>query len=135
MSNLIDASVNSTTVPRTILAQVFTNPQLLLAIEAVLKIASEVPDAVNTLGNAGLWLETGSPLLPNARQVIPGTGVTLDYSTAGHVTINVFVSIDATSRVSGLRNADDDAAAAALTPPVPLGGLYLNGSVLQVRLA
>lgn len=30
--------------------------------------------------------------------------------------------------------AADDDAAAALTPPVPVGGVYLNGNVVQVRL-
>lgn len=35
----------------------------------------------------------------------------------------------------GLRNAANDAAAAALSPAVPIGGLYRNGSVVQVRIA
>jgi hypothetical protein len=35
----------------------------------------------------------------------------------------------------GLRQALNDAAAAALTPPVPLGGLYRNGSAVQIRVA
>lgn len=29
--------------------------------------------------------------------------------------------------------ARDDAQAAALTPPVPIGGVYLNGNVPQIR--
>lgn len=33
------------------------------------------------------------------------------------------------------RNAADDAAAAALTPAVPVGGVYRNGSVLMIRVA
>lgn len=35
---------------------------------------------------------------------------------------------------AGLRDAANDAAAAALTPTVPVGGLYRNGNVVQVRL-
>lgn len=35
---------------------------------------------------------------------------------------------------AGLRNAASDAAAAALTPPVPIGGMYRNGGAVQVRL-
>lgn len=35
---------------------------------------------------------------------------------------------------SGLRNFANDAAAAAATPPVPINGLYRNGSVVQIRV-
>jgi len=33
-----------------------------------------------------------------------------------------------------LGNYANDAAAASATPPVPVGGLYRNGSVIQVRV-
>jgi hypothetical protein len=36
---------------------------------------------------------------------------------------------------TGLRNFADDAAAAAATPPVPVGGMYRTGSALKVRVA
>lgn len=36
---------------------------------------------------------------------------------------------------AGLRNAANDGAAAALSPAVPIGGLYRNGSVVMVRVA
>jgi hypothetical protein len=37
--------------------------------------------------------------------------------------------------IAQVRNAANDAAAAALVPPVPIGGIYRNGSVLQIRVA
>ena len=37
--------------------------------------------------------------------------------------------------IANLRNAANDAAAAALSPAVPVGGLYRNGSVVQVRVS
>jgi len=36
--------------------------------------------------------------------------------------------------IAQVRNAANDAAAAALSPPVPIGGIYRNGSVLQIRV-
>lgn len=36
--------------------------------------------------------------------------------------------------IASVRNAANDAAAAALVPPVPVGGIYRNGSVLQIRV-
>ncbi len=36
---------------------------------------------------------------------------------------------------TGLRQFADDAAAAAATPPVAVGGMYRTGSVLKVRVA
>lgn len=126
-------TANATAVPRATLAEVFKDPRLLLAIEAVLQIATEVPEAINILADAGMWLQHGSPLLPNAREVVPGLGVTLDYSSAGQVTLNVMVVFDRTTRITGLADAEDDTAAAALIPPVQIGEPYLNGSVLQVR--
>lgn len=36
--------------------------------------------------------------------------------------------------IAQVRNAANDAAAAALSPPVPVGGIYRNGSVLQIRV-
>jgi hypothetical protein len=36
--------------------------------------------------------------------------------------------------IANVRNAANDAAAAALSPPVPVGGIYRNGSVLQIRV-
>lgn len=36
--------------------------------------------------------------------------------------------------ISNVRNAANDVAAAALVPPVPVGGIYRNGSVLQIRV-
>jgi hypothetical protein len=36
---------------------------------------------------------------------------------------------------TGLREFADDAAAAAATPPVAVGGMYRTGSVLKVRVA
>jgi hypothetical protein len=35
---------------------------------------------------------------------------------------------------TGLRNFADDAAAAAATPAVPVGGMYRTGSILKVRV-
>jgi hypothetical protein len=35
---------------------------------------------------------------------------------------------------TGLRNFADDAAAAAATPAVPVGGMYRTGSLLKVRV-
>jgi hypothetical protein len=35
---------------------------------------------------------------------------------------------------TGLRNFADDAAAAAATPVVPVGGMYRTGSILKVRV-
>ena len=35
---------------------------------------------------------------------------------------------------SGIRTFTDDVAAAAATPPVPVGGLYRTGSILKVRV-
>lgn len=35
---------------------------------------------------------------------------------------------------TGLREFDDDAAAAAASPAVPVGGMYRTGSVLKVRV-
>lgn len=128
---LIDQA-GSTLVPRATLAEVFKDPRLLLAIEQVLAIANETPAAVNTLADAGMWLQTGSTLLPNARAVNAGTGVTLDYSVPGQVTLNVFVAINTTTRITGLVNAEDDAAAAAAG--VAIGEPYMNGSVFQVRM-
>src|ERR1700757_1658619 len=129
---LIDQA-GSTIVPRATLAEVFTDPRLLLAMEQVLQIVSEVPDAINTLADAGMWLKTGSPLLPNARQVVPGVGVTLDYSVPGQVTLNVSIGITGSTLVTGVRQAGGDGGGGALVPPVPVGGVYLNGSVLQAR--
>lgn len=37
--------------------------------------------------------------------------------------------------LANLRNFANDAAAAAATPPVPVGGIYRNGSVVQIRVA
>lgn len=37
--------------------------------------------------------------------------------------------------IANVRNATDDTAAAALSPPVPIGGLYRNGSVLMIRVS
>lgn len=34
-----------------------------------------------------------------------------------------------------LQNAANDAAAAALNPPVPVDGLYRNGSVVMIRVS
>lgn len=45
--------------------------------------------------------------------------------SAGHVVIPI----------ANLRSAANDAAAAALVPPVPVGGLYRNGSAVQIRAA
>lgn len=36
---------------------------------------------------------------------------------------------------TGLRNFADDAAAAAASPAVPIGGMYRTGSLLKVRIA
>lgn len=36
--------------------------------------------------------------------------------------------------IGSVRNAANDAAAAALVPPVPVGGVYRNGSVLMIRV-
>lgn len=120
-----------TEVPRSALAEVFKDPRLLLAIEAVLQIAAQVPDAINAIADAGMWLQTPAPEIPNARVVIPGVGVTLDYSTPGQVTLNVAIGITGATTATGLVSAEDDAAAAAAG--VPLNGVYLNGSVLQAR--
>lgn len=40
------------------------------------------------------------------------------------------------SRISftGLREFDDDTAAAAATPPIAIGGMYKTGSVLKIRV-
>jgi hypothetical protein len=50
-------------------------------------------------------------------------------------TVNGTTSV-AFSRIdfTGLRNFVDDAAAAAATPAVPVGGMYRTGSVLKVRV-
>lgn len=37
--------------------------------------------------------------------------------------------------LANLRNFANDAAAAAATPPIPVGGIYRNGSVIQIRVA
>lgn len=127
---------NSTIVPRSALQEAFPgDPRLQLAVEQALLTASQTPDAVNAFVDASLLLTAPSDELENARVLVPGSGVSFDNSTPGLVIVNVFVQIDATTLVTGLRDADDDAAAAALVPPVPIGGFYLNGSVPQVRRA
>lgn len=123
----------STIVTRDQLAEVFKDPRLLRAMEQVLQVVNEVVPAINAIGDASMWVQTLTGLLPNERLVIPGTGVTLDYSAPNAVTINVHVAIDATTRITGLTNADDDAAAAAAG--VALHEPYMNGSVFQVRQA
>lgn len=123
----------STIVTRDQLAEVFKDPRLLRAMEQVLQVVNEVVPAINAIGDASMWVQTLTGLLPNEQVVIPGTGVTLDYSTPNAVTINVHVAIDATTRITGLTNADDDAAAAAAG--VALHEPYMNGSVFQVRQA
>jgi hypothetical protein len=37
--------------------------------------------------------------------------------------------------LANIRNFANDAAAAAANPPVPVGGIYRNGSVVQIRIA
>lgn len=39
------------------------------------------------------------------------------------------------SDVTKIRDAADDAAAAALSPPVPVGGLYRSTSTLKIRVS
>lgn len=50
-------------------------------------------------------------------------------------TVNGTTSV-AFSRIdfTGLRNFADDAAAAAATPAVPVGGMYRTGNLLKIRL-
>jgi hypothetical protein len=37
--------------------------------------------------------------------------------------------------IANVRDAADDAAAAALSPPVPVGGLYRTGSFIKIRVS
>lgn len=72
--------------------------------------------------------------LVNARVIVAGPGVTVDLSVDGIATISAtFAVITRDTRFVGLQDAEDDAAAALLTPPVAIGEAYFNGSVLQVR--
>lgn len=101
--------VNSTLVPRADLAKAFPDVRTQRAVEQA---------------------------LTNARVIQAGPGVTVDLSVDGVATISAtFATITRDTRFVGLQSADDDAAAAALTPPVQIGEAYLNGSVLQVRVA
>lgn len=123
---------NSTTVPRATLVEAFPDPRLRSAIEQALQTANDTPDAVNAFADATVFVLTPTGVLPNELVVQGGPGVTFDTSTPNVVVINVVITIDAATMVSGLTNADDDAA--ALAAGVPLGGIYRNGSVLQFRV-
>lgn len=54
----------------------------------------------------------------------PNIDISVEPKGAGQVVIPI----------AQVRNAANDAAAAALVPPVPIGGIYRNGSVLQIRV-
>jgi len=53
------------------------------------------------------------------------------HATKGTVTLGPLTVDEA----NGVRDAANDAAAAALSPAVPVGGLYRNGSVLMIRVS
>lgn len=78
-----------------------------------------VQDATATTGKTGVVVKAG----------------------AANVASDALLQVQASNGTVGLsipyviRDAANDAAAAALTPAVPLGGLYRNGSVLMVRVA
>jgi hypothetical protein len=79
-----------------------------------------------TLAGIFTWTAEGSSI---------GTDLYLggsDFGSGGDSPIKL--GNDGSISLRGVRNAVDDAAAAALSPAVPVGGLYRNGSVLMIRV-
>lgn len=82
-----------------------------------------------TSATAANYLSFYSATTGNAVRVLaggtdPNINVSVEPKGAGQVVIPI----------ANVRNAANDAAAAALVPPVPIGGIYRNGSVLQIRV-
>src|SRR5215475_10697660 len=82
---------------------------------------------------AGLYPVT--LFVPPAGQVITGAATyTLNGTarTAGATVTQVFAT-QAAQAIGLFPQASDDSAAAGLTPPVPVGGIYCNGSQMMQR--
>lgn len=86
----------------------------------------------NTNANTSLWdINVSAGVLTiRTRTDANGAGVDLvSFTRSG--TTNTIVALS----LAAIPAADDDAAAAALTPVVPVGGLYRTASAVKIRVS
>ena len=82
--------------------------------------------------NQGLWeiVVSGSTLTIRTRTDANGAGVDiLSVTRSGTTVTGVNLSL------ASIQSAADDSAAAALSPAVPVGGLYRTASAVKIRVA
>lgn len=135
--NILNLGASATgSGPTVIVSGIDTNTNLIVASKGTGDIlfysaqGADIGFAINGVASSVNYLRAN----PGATGTSPaleaqGADADLNLQLTPKGTGNLFVPI------GSVRNAANDAAAAALTPPVPVGGVYRNGSVLMIRVA
>lgn len=84
---------------------------------------------LNTPSSVNYWDIYGAAENGNVRFVANGTDDDIDAQISPKGTGTLVIPI------ANIRDFANDAAAAAASPPVPVGGFYRNGSVLMIRVS
>ena len=96
-----------------------------------------------TTPTAGLYVESGLGNVVIGGALFNLSSATFPFTVPGGTVIEAYTTQDfaifgddaGVNLPGNLQEAANDAAAAALTPPVPVGGLYRNGSDVMIRVA
>lgn len=83
--------------------------------------------------SARIMFQVDGPVTSGQRA--PGKIVLMTAPSGGSTTARITIGAAGQVEISGVRDAVDDAAAAALSPAVPVNGLYRTGSTLKIRVS
>lgn len=92
-------------------------------------INTRVARFLDTASGVNYWDIYGSAANGNVRFVASGSDTDIDAQISPKGTGTLVIPI------ANIRDFANDAAAAAASPAVPVGGLYRNGSVLMIRVS
>jgi len=134
----IDIAGRAAGVAPTILANSTTETDVGLRISSLGAGAVEIQTGglnrrvvrfLNTPSSVNYWDIYGAAENGNVRFVANGSDADIDAQISPKGTGTLVIPI------ANIRDFANDAAAAAASPPVPVGGFYRNGSVLMIRVS